>query len=65
MARTAPCEVQELCAVKGRWDLVNEAIQQALGHITLADMQEASVPPAFRFDAAPACSHARRSQLAE
>ncbi len=42
------CEVEKLCAVKGRWDLVNEQIYQALSSITLADMREASVPPAFR-----------------
>jgi FeS assembly SUF system regulator len=46
---TSPCEVQGLCAVKGRWDLVNHAIRTALGGITLADMREASIPPAFRF----------------
>jgi FeS assembly SUF system regulator len=45
----APCETQGLCAVKGRWDLVNDAIRHALGGITLADMREASIPPAFRF----------------
>ena len=44
----SPCEVQGLCAVKGRWDLVNDAIRFALGHITLAEMREASVPPVFR-----------------
>jgi FeS assembly SUF system regulator len=48
-----PCEVQGLCAVKGRWDLVNDAIRRALGGITLADMRAASIPPAFRFDPAP------------
>jgi FeS assembly SUF system regulator len=51
------CEVESLCAVKGRWDLVNDAIHQALSSITLADMREASVPPAFRVEpqlAAPA-----------
>ena len=48
----SPCDVQRLCAVKGRWDLVNDAIRVALGAITLADMREASVPPAFRFDPA-------------
>ncbi len=48
----APCEVQRLCAAKGRWDLVNDAIREALGRITLADMREASIPPAFRFDPA-------------
>ena len=42
------CEVEKVCAVKGRWDLVNDSIYQALSSITLADMREASVPPAFR-----------------
>ncbi len=51
------CDVQSLCAVKGRWDLVNDAIHAALSSITLADMRAASVPPAFRlaeFVSAPA-----------
>ena len=51
------CEVESMCAVKGRWDLVNDAIYQALSTITLAEMREASVPRAFRVDtrlAAPA-----------
>jgi FeS assembly SUF system regulator len=42
------CDVQSLCAVRGRWDLVNEAIRGALTRITLAEMREAGVPPAFR-----------------
>jgi len=42
------CEVESLCPMRGRWDPVNEAIQQALTNITLADMQEASIPRAFR-----------------
>ncbi len=42
------CDVQSLCAVRGRWDLVNAAIREALTGITLAEMREASVPPAFR-----------------
>jgi FeS assembly SUF system regulator len=48
----ASCEVQGLCAVKGRWDLVNDAIRTALGAITLADMRDASIPRAFRLDGA-------------
>ena len=48
----SPCEVQRVCAAKGRWDLVNDAISQALGRITLADMRDASIPLAFRFDPA-------------
>jgi FeS assembly SUF system regulator len=42
------CESQGICPMRGRWDPVNEAIQQALLNITLADMQEASIPRAFR-----------------
>ncbi len=42
------CDVQSMCAVRGRWDLVNEAIRAALTGITLADMRAASIPPAFR-----------------
>ncbi len=42
------CDVQSMCAVKGRWEMVNDAIQQSLGAITLAEMREASVPYAFR-----------------
>jgi FeS assembly SUF system regulator len=42
------CDVQNLCAVKGRWDVVNMTIRTALSGITLAEMREASIPPAFR-----------------
>lgn len=42
------CETSSLCPVAGRWDPVNEAIQSALDGITLADMQEAAIPRAFR-----------------
>jgi FeS assembly SUF system regulator len=42
------CEVESMCAVKGRWNLVNDAIHQALSSITLADMRDVSVPRAFR-----------------
>jgi FeS assembly SUF system regulator len=45
------CDVQNMCAVRGRWDVVNDAIRDALGAITLADMRIASVPPAFRLPA--------------
>ncbi|MBW4093177.1 MAG: SUF system Fe-S cluster assembly regulator [Proteobacteria bacterium] len=46
------CESESLCPVRGRWDPVNTAIQEALGAITLADMQAAAVPRAFRLPAA-------------
>src|ERR1700733_8188860 len=42
------CESLSLCPVRGRWDPVNDAIQQALSGITLADMREAAIPPIFR-----------------
>jgi FeS assembly SUF system regulator len=48
----AGCDVGLICAVKGRWDLVNDAIRDALTNITLADMRAASVPLAFRIPAA-------------
>ncbi len=47
------CEAESVCPMRGRWDPVNEAIQQALTSITLADMQEASIPRAFRVPARP------------
>jgi FeS assembly SUF system regulator len=45
---TGHCEAEHLCPVRGRWDPVNHAIQQALTMITVADMQEASLPRVFR-----------------
>jgi FeS assembly SUF system regulator len=42
------CEALDLCPMRGRWDPVNDAIQNALSSITLADMQEAAIPRAFR-----------------
>ena len=50
--------------MRGRWDPVNDAIQQALSAITLADMRDAAMPRAFRVPAAlpapdAAASHAR------
>ena len=54
----AGCEVQSMCAVKGRWDVVNNSIHQALSAISLADMREASVPVAFRVPEAAFMSRA-------
>jgi DNA-binding IscR family transcriptional regulator len=45
------CESQCMCPMRGRWDPVNDAIQQALTNITLADMQDAAIPRAFRIPA--------------
>ncbi len=47
------CEVGEVCAVKGRWDLVNDAIRQSLVSITLADMRDAA-PQARVYNFLPA-----------
>ena len=47
----AGCEVEHICAVRGRWDLVNEAILTAFRAISLADLAAASVPAAFRLPA--------------
>jgi FeS assembly SUF system regulator len=41
------CESQCLCPMRGRWDPVNAAIRQALGRITLADMESAAMAPMF------------------
>jgi Rrf2 family protein len=46
------CDSHSLCPMHGRWDPVNDAIRQALGGITLADMA-AALPRAFRIEAAP------------
>ena len=50
------CDVENICAVKGRWDLVNDVIRAALTEISLTDMRAASVPPAFRLPAPLAAS---------
>ena len=41
------CEAEHLCPVRGRWDPVNEAVRDALAHITLADMDR-NIPRAFQ-----------------
>jgi FeS assembly SUF system regulator len=46
------CESKSLCPMAGRWDPVNTAIRTALSGITLADMEDAALPPAFRLPAA-------------
>ncbi len=35
------CDAAGTCPVRGRWDLVNDAVREALSNITLADMQPA------------------------
>ncbi len=41
----APCEASCTCAVRGRWDAVNDAVREALNAITLADMAAATPRP--------------------
>ena len=38
------CDVSCQCAVRGRWDLVNDAILQALSSISLGDMRDVNIP---------------------
>ena len=40
------CDASSLCPVKGRWDTVNTAIQDALSAISLADMRAPAFFPA-------------------
>lgn len=42
----AGCSAEHQCPCRGRWDLVNTAVRQALGAVSLADMS-AHVPRAF------------------
>jgi FeS assembly SUF system regulator len=42
------CSTETMCPVRGRWDPVNAAIETALHAISLADMEQAAIPPAFR-----------------
>lgn len=35
---SAPCELEAVCQVRGHWRLINQAIQEALGRLTLADL---------------------------
>jgi FeS assembly SUF system regulator len=48
---TGNCDSMCMCPMRGRWDPVNEAIQQALAAITLADMHDATMPLSLRFPA--------------
>ncbi len=41
---TDVCECEETCQVRGRWDMVNNAIREALAAITLGDMLERALP---------------------
>lgn len=51
---SAGCDAECHCPVRGRWDLVNIAVREALSAITLADM--AATKPRARVVPAPALS---------
>jgi DNA-binding IscR family transcriptional regulator len=34
----AACELESVCRVRGHWRVINQAIQDALGRLTLADL---------------------------
>ncbi|RKG86546.1 SUF system Fe-S cluster assembly regulator [Corallococcus terminator] len=38
-APATPCELESVCQVRGHWRLINQAIQEALGKLTLADLR--------------------------
>ncbi len=46
------CEVSGICAVRGRWEVVNDAIRATLSAISLAELR-ADTPPATLFMTAP------------
>ncbi len=50
------CEAQGKCAIRGRWDPVNEAIRAALTRITLADMRPPAPSDSFSIDHQPSRS---------
>ena len=39
------CELSSRCVVRGNWQLINEAIAEALQQITLAEMAQPAAPP--------------------
>ncbi len=51
------CEVSGICAVRGRWDRVNDAIRAALSAISLADMDRTDATPFFAPGLAPELAH--------
>ena len=42
------CDAEHVCSCRGGWDKVNEAVMQALGTISLADIAPAGVQPRTR-----------------
>lgn len=51
------CEVGHLCAVRGRWDVVNAAVETALRAVSMADLADCAVPAAFRLPSSAQPAH--------
>jgi FeS assembly SUF system regulator len=41
------CQVERLCAVRGNWDRINNALISALASVSLAEMSAPHIPAAF------------------
>ena len=52
------CDSSCQCPMRGRWDPVNSAIRMALSTITLADMEKAMLPAAYRMMVPDPLTHA-------
>ncbi len=52
------CQSEGRCPVRGRWDMVNDAVRSALQRITLEDMDVSSTPDFLGLPVAPAGSRA-------
>lgn len=63
------CDAEHHCAVRGRWDPVNEAVRAALSTISIADLSRPSCPEMHRLSvlspAARGAAHAVASAAAE
>ncbi|MCX5619359.1 SUF system Fe-S cluster assembly regulator [Bombella pollinis] len=55
------CVHGETCGLSGQWDMVNQAVRQALESISLADMAN----PALKFDPSSAASAGATMRVAE
>jgi FeS assembly SUF system regulator len=56
------CEVQGVCAMKGRWEPVNDAVREALSAISLEDMRAAVIPRSPRVPADAIRVHASAAE---
>nr|WP_245215339.1 SUF system Fe-S cluster assembly regulator [Pararoseomonas baculiformis] len=59
------CESEHHCAVRGRWDPVNEAVRTALSTISIADLARPSCSELHRAPVLPPAAHGAASVAAE